>query len=47
MTSRTDNPALTDQQLREVVGLIEGADGVELKQTKTRTALEFFSWQLA
>jgi hypothetical protein len=30
---RTDNPALTDQQLREVVGLIEGADSVELKLT--------------
>ena len=33
VTSRTDIPALTDQQLREVVGLIEGADSVELKLT--------------
>lgn len=33
MASRTDNPALTDQQLREVVGPIEGADSVELKLT--------------
>ena len=33
MATRADTPALTDQQLRELVGLIEGADSVELKLT--------------
>jgi hypothetical protein len=33
MSSRTAAPALTDQQLGELIGLIEGADSVELKLT--------------
>ena len=33
VAARADTPALTDQQLRELVGLIEGADSVELKLT--------------
>ena len=33
MAAHADMPTLTDQQLREVVGLIEGADSVELKLT--------------
>ena len=33
MAPRTDIPTLTDEQLRELVGLVEGADSVELKLT--------------
>ncbi|HXF00787.1 MAG TPA: hypothetical protein VN458_10645 [Solirubrobacterales bacterium] len=33
MASRAETPALTDEQLRELIGLIEGADSVELKLT--------------
>ena len=33
MATRADTPALTDEQLRELIGLIEGADSVELKLT--------------
>jgi hypothetical protein len=33
VATRADTPALNDQQLRELVGLIEGADSVELKLT--------------
>jgi len=33
MASRAEMPALTDEQLRELFGLIEGADSVELKLT--------------
>jgi hypothetical protein len=33
VAARAQMPALTDQQLRELVGLIEGADSVELKLT--------------
>jgi hypothetical protein len=33
VATRADTPALTDEQLRELIGLIEGADSVELKLT--------------
>jgi hypothetical protein len=33
VVTRADIPALSDEQLRELVGLIEGADSVELKLT--------------
>jgi hypothetical protein len=33
MPARDQAPALTDEQLRELIGLIEGADSVELKLT--------------
>ena len=33
MASRAETPALNDEQLRELIGLMEGADSVELKLT--------------